>query len=67
MTWPVTFFAVALTAGLFGYTGIAAASAGIAQILCLLFAGLGFIALLLHFVPGDQGEPQRSRDRNIRS
>ncbi|MBR9762259.1 MAG: DUF1328 domain-containing protein [Rhodobacteraceae bacterium] len=66
MTWPVTFFAVALIAGLFGYTGIAAASAGIAQILCLLFAGLGFIAVLLQFVGGDEDERERSHDRNLR-
>lgn len=45
MIWPITFFAVALIAGIFGYTGIAAASAGIAQIICLLFFGLGVFAV----------------------
>ncbi|MGI3167114.1 DUF1328 family protein [Pseudooceanicola sp. 200-1SW] len=48
MIWPITFFAVAFIAGVFGYAGIAAASAGIAQILFLLFAGLGILSLLLH-------------------
>ncbi len=66
MIWPVTFFAVAVIAGLFGYTGIAAASAGIAQVLCLLFAGLGFIALLLHVALGEEEQRERSQDRNLR-
>lgn len=66
MIWPVTFFAVALIAGLFGYGGIAAASAGIAQLLCLFFAGLGAVSLLLHIALGDPRDQERSEDRNLR-
>jgi uncharacterized membrane protein YtjA (UPF0391 family) len=46
--WSIVFFAVAIVAGLFGYAGIAAASAGIAQILFILFMGLGILALVVY-------------------
>lgn len=47
--WTVVFFLVALVAGLFGFGGISAASAGIAQILFFIFL-IGFAAtLILHF------------------
>ncbi|PJE28654.1 Uncharacterized membrane protein YtjA, UPF0391 family [Pseudooceanicola antarcticus] len=66
MIWPVTFFTVALVAGLFGYGGIAADSAGIAQLLCLFFAGLGAVSVLLQIALGDSGQRERSEDRNLR-
>ena len=47
--WAVVFFIVALIAGVFGFGGVAAASAGIAQILFYLFL-IGFVfSLVLHF------------------
>ena len=35
--WALTFLVVALIAGVLGFGGIAAASTGIAQILCVVF------------------------------
>lgn len=48
--WAATFFIIAIVAGVFGFGGIAAASAGVAQILFYLFL-IGFlISVGLHFV-----------------
>lgn len=47
--WAAVFFIIALIAGLFGFSGIAAASASVAQVLFFIFI-LGFIiSLILHF------------------
>lgn len=47
--WAVVFFIIAIISGVFGFGGIAATSAGIAQILFYLFL-IGFvISLILHF------------------
>ena len=47
--WAVIFFIVALIAGVFGFGGVAAASAGIAQILFYIFL-VGFVvSIVLHF------------------
>ncbi|HCI47926.1 MAG TPA: DUF1328 domain-containing protein [Rhodospirillaceae bacterium] len=35
--WAITFFIVAIIAGVFGFGGIASASAGIAQLLFFIF------------------------------
>ncbi|WP_084794525.1 DUF1328 domain-containing protein [Pseudoponticoccus marisrubri] len=45
--WALMFLAVALIAGLFGFGGIATASAGIAQILFFLFLALFVVALIV--------------------
>ena len=47
LRWAVIFLIIALVAGLFGFTGIAAASAGIAKILFGIFLLLFLVALLL--------------------
>lgn len=59
--WTIVFFAVALVAGIFGFTGISAASAGIAQILCVLFLGLGICAFALRFIVSNDEETERER------
>ncbi len=47
--WAAIFFVIALIAGVFGFGGVAAASAGIAQFLFFVFL-IGFvISLVLHF------------------
>lgn len=47
--WAVVFFIIALAAAVFGFGGIAAASAGVAKILFFIFL-IGFIiSLVLHF------------------
>jgi uncharacterized membrane protein YtjA (UPF0391 family) len=47
LRWAVIFLIIAIVAGLFGFTGIAAASAGIAKILFGIFVLLFLVALLL--------------------
>jgi len=44
--WALTFFIVALIAAVFGFGGIASASAGIAQILFFVFIVLFVISLV---------------------
>ena len=46
LRWAVIFLVIALVAGLFGFTGISAASAGIAKILFGIFL-IGFLILLV--------------------
>lgn len=47
--WATVFFIIALVAAVFGFGGIAAASANVAQILFFIFL-IGFvITLVLHF------------------
>jgi uncharacterized membrane protein YtjA (UPF0391 family) len=47
--WALVFLVVALVAALFGFGGIAVASAGIAKILFFVFIVLFVIGLLFHF------------------
>jgi uncharacterized membrane protein YtjA (UPF0391 family) len=46
--WAIIFLVVSLLAALFGFTGMAAAFAGIAKILFFIFLVLFVISLLLH-------------------
>jgi uncharacterized membrane protein YtjA (UPF0391 family) len=50
--WAVIFFEIALIAALFGFGGIASASAGIAQILFFVFMVLLVISLVMYLVRG---------------
>lgn len=50
--WALIFFVVALIAGAFGFGGIASASAGIVQILFVIFLILLVASLLMHFLSG---------------
>jgi uncharacterized membrane protein YtjA (UPF0391 family) len=50
--WALVFLVVALIAGLFGFTGLAVASAGIAQILFYLFVVLFVVSSLIYLVRG---------------
>jgi len=45
--WAVVFFVVAIIAALFGFGGIAEASAGIAQILFVIFLVLFVVSLIV--------------------
>lgn len=47
LRWALIFFVVAIIAGLFGFGGIASASAGIAQILFFVFLVLFTISLVM--------------------
>lgn len=46
--WAFLFFLVSIVAALFGFGGIASASAGVAQVLFFVFAGLLLVSILLH-------------------
>ncbi len=48
--WAVTFFIIALVAALFGFGGIAGASASIAQVLFFIFLVVFLASLVMHFV-----------------
>jgi uncharacterized membrane protein YtjA (UPF0391 family) len=50
--WALTFLVIALIAGAFGFGGIASASAGIAQILFVIFLALFVIAMVLRVLKG---------------
>ncbi|MEO8242325.1 MAG: DUF1328 domain-containing protein [bacterium] len=50
--WALTFFVVALIAAVFGFGGIATASAGIAQILFFVFIALFVLAMIMRALSG---------------
>lgn len=50
LTWVVIFLVVALIAALFGFTGIARASASIAKVIFFIFLVLFVIALIFMLV-----------------
>lgn len=50
--WAITFLIIALVAALFGFGGIASASAGIAQILFFVFLALFIIAMIARALRG---------------
>ena len=55
--WAVVFLVIAIIAALFGFGGIAEASAGIAQILFFVFLVLLIAALVMHFARGRRPPP----------
>jgi uncharacterized membrane protein YtjA (UPF0391 family) len=55
--WAVVFLVIAIIAALFGFGGIAEASAGIAQILFFIFLVLLIVTLVMHFVRGRRPPP----------
>lgn len=55
LSWSLFFLLIAIVAGVFGFGGIAAASAGIAQILFYIFIALFLVSLLFNLArKGDQ-------------
>ena len=50
--WAITFLVIALIAAVFGFGGIASASAGIAQVLFFIFLILFVVALVARAVRG---------------
>lgn len=47
LSWALIFFVVAIIAAVFGFGGIATASAGVAQILFFLFLALFVVSLIM--------------------
>ena len=54
--WALTFLLVALIAGFMGFGGVAAASAGIAQVLFFIFL-VGFLITLVMYLVGGRRAP----------
>lgn len=52
LTWAITFFLLAVLAGIFGFGGIASSFASIAQILFFVFLALLVISAVAHAVRG---------------
>lgn len=50
--WAMTFLVIALIAAALGFGGIAGTSAGIAQILCIVFIALFVVAMIARAVRG---------------
>ncbi|MCB4822292.1 DUF1328 domain-containing protein [Roseicella aerolata] len=50
--WTLIFLVIALVAGLFGFGGIASASAGIAKVLFAIFLVLFLVSLIFGVVRG---------------
>ena len=50
--WALVFLVVALIAGVFGFTGIAVAAAGIAKLLSVIFLVLFLISVIAHLGRG---------------
>lgn len=48
--WAITFLIVALTAAVFGFSGIAGASAGVAKILFVIFLVLFLFSIALRLI-----------------
>ncbi len=55
--WALTFFIVAVIAAVFGFGGIASATAGIAQVLFFIFLVLFVISLVFGAVRGRAPRP----------
>ena len=50
--WAFTFLVIALVAAVFGFTGIASASAGIAKALFFIFLVIFIVLLVTNFLKG---------------
>jgi len=50
--WSVVFLIVSFVAGIFGFGGLSATSAGIAQTLFYIFMVLFVVSIILHLVTG---------------
>ncbi|MBY0293024.1 MAG: DUF1328 domain-containing protein [Alphaproteobacteria bacterium] len=50
LAWVLTFFVIALIAGLLGFTGLMTATAGIAKILFVIFIVLFIVSFIMHFI-----------------
>lgn len=61
LSWALTFFILAIVAGVLGFTGIASASAGIAKILFVVF----IILFIASFFFKAAGRADNFVDRNL--
>jgi uncharacterized membrane protein YtjA (UPF0391 family) len=61
LSWSLAFFVLALLAAIFGFTGIAVASAGIAKLLFIVF----LVLFVLSFFFRAAGKADRAVERNL--
>ncbi|MDZ7629242.1 MAG: DUF1328 domain-containing protein [Parvularculaceae bacterium] len=52
LRWALTFFVIAIVAGLLGFTGIAASAASVAKLIFFLFLGLFIVAMIARALRG---------------
>jgi len=52
LNWTLTFLVLALIAGLLGFTDLAGAAAGVAQVLCIVFLTLVVISAFSRMLTG---------------
>jgi uncharacterized membrane protein YtjA (UPF0391 family) len=57
LTWVITFFLLAVVAGILGFGGIAGTFASIAQFLAVLFVILFVASLIYSMVSGKRSNP----------
>lgn len=58
LSWAFTFFVIGIIAAIFGFTGIAAGAASIAQLLFGLFLVLFIVSLVVHGIrSASRGDP----------
>jgi uncharacterized membrane protein YtjA (UPF0391 family) len=50
LAWVIIFLVISLLAALFGFTGLAVATAGIAKVLFFIFLVLFLITLIFHLI-----------------
>lgn len=60
LSWALMFLIISIVAALFGFGGIAAASAGIAQVLFFVFLGLFILSLIAHLARKGDGMVDRN-------
>lgn len=56
LKWALAFFLVAIIAAIFGFGGVATASAGLAKILFFVFLGLALIGAIMAFDRGSHSD-----------
>lgn len=52
LSWAITFFLIAIIAGVFGFTGIAGTATGIAKIFFFVFVVLLIASAVIHVMRG---------------
>jgi uncharacterized membrane protein YtjA (UPF0391 family) len=52
LSWALTFFIIAVIAGVFGFGGVAAGASGIAQVLFFFFVVAFIVALVMQIFRG---------------
>lgn len=57
MYWAAIFSMFSIASGLFGFGGIAGPASWLAEVLCVVFAGLAILCVAAHFVEPPHPQP----------